>query len=99
MFRPLKTYQLVVDIAIGLVFFALVFAFRDGPTVVGVLGVGFGVALGFRRASPPISLGVAWVTAILQMFALHLQPGIADFAILAVLYATAMYGTFVVRRV
>jgi signal transduction histidine kinase len=99
MFRPLRAYQLVVDIAIGLAYFTFAFAFRDGPTVEGVLVAGFAVALGFRRASPAISLGVAWVTALLQMFALHLPPGFADFAILAVLYATAAYGTVLVRRV
>lgn len=98
MFRKLKTYQLVVDIAIGVVYFCVAFTFRNGPTVIGVLAFGFAIALAFRRFSPPISLGVAWVTAILQMFALHLSPAIVDFAILAVLYANAYYGSALIRR-
>src|SRR5580692_6882742 len=98
MFRKLKLHQLLVDIAIGVAYFCLAFAFRNGPTVIGVLALGFAIALAFRRASPPISLGVSWVTALLQMFALHLGPGIVDFAILAVLYANAYYGSPLVRR-
>lgn len=99
MFRKLKTYQVVVDVAIGFVYFCFAFAFRAGPTVDGVLALGFAIALGFRRGSPAIALIVAWLTAIVQMFVLHLPPGFADFAILPVLYATAYYGTPLMRRI
>jgi len=98
MFRRLKAYQVVVDAAIGLAYFCLAFFFRDGPALVGVVALALGIALGVRRASPPISLAVAWVGALVQMFVLHLSPGVADFAILGVLYATAYYGSPLVRR-
>ena len=98
MFRKLKAYQLVVDIGIGLLYFLIAFGLRDGPTVIGIVVLGFAVALGFRRASPPLSLGIAWLTALVQMFALHQKPGVPDFAILGVLYAAAYYGSPLVRR-
>jgi signal transduction histidine kinase len=101
MFTRLKPYQVVVDVTIGLVFFVFVSGFHGLVSSYSDLAVslGFGVALGFRRFSPAVSLGVAWVTALIQMYWLHLGPGIADFAILAVLYATASHGSFIVRRV
>ncbi|HEX4442230.1 MAG TPA: histidine kinase [Galbitalea sp.] len=99
MFRKLKAYQQVVDVVIGLVYFLVAFSFREGPTVVGLLALGFAVALGFRRSSPALSLIVAWATALLQMFVLGLPPGLADFAILAVIYATAYYGSPLLRRI
>ena len=100
MFTRLKPYQAVVDIAIALVFFVFASAFHGvGYSHDLAVSLGFGVALGFRRFSPGISLGIAWLTAFIQMFWFHLNPGIADFAILAVLYATASHGNFVVRRI
>ena len=100
MFTRLKPYQAVVDIAIALLFFVF-------PGILHGIGhysdvavsLGFAVALGFRRFSPALSLAVAWVTALIQIFAFGLAPGIVDFAILAVLYATASHGSFVVRRI
>ena len=45
-----------------------------------------------RRASPPLSLAIAWIAAVLQML-WAVPPRFADVAVFAVLYATAAYGT------
>ncbi|WP_457100443.1 sensor histidine kinase [Microbacterium sp. P5_E9] len=100
MFRPLRTPQLVVDVALaGL--FALVIAplelqlgravdFNALSTVlVTLLMAG---ALAVRRLSPGIALAAAWAGAIVQM-GFGRGPSIVDLAIFAVLYATAAYGS------
>lgn len=103
MFRSLKPYQLIVDVALAGVFalIALGSEFRgymNGPTDVlasvltCLLMAG---ALGLRRFSPPLALGVAWLGAIVQM-SFGRPPIVADLAIFAVLYATAAYGSRVV---
>jgi len=93
-FRSLKPYQLGVDIGAAAVF-ALVFGAMElrGPGVFAVtVVVLLAVALGLRRLSPGLSLAVAWLAAFVQMGA-GLQPFPSDIAILAVLYATAAYGS------
>jgi signal transduction histidine kinase len=104
-FRPLRRYQLSVDISVAVAFAALMLLF----TWVGVVGVGipndrvsaavamllvvpFGAAVALRRLSPPLALTLAWVGAILQMLA-QLPPLPVDIAIFAVLYTCAAYGT------
>jgi signal transduction histidine kinase len=99
MFRRLKPFQVVVDVSIGLIFFIIAFLVREGSLSEDLVGLGLGVALGFRRFSPGFSLAVAWATALAQMFLFHLGAGFADFAIVAVLYATALYGDATVRRI
>ncbi|MFS0713042.1 histidine kinase [Microbacterium sp. 2P01SA-2] len=105
MFRPLRRYQLAVDISVAVAFAVLMLLF----TWVGVVGVGipndrvsaivsmllvapFGAAVALRRLSPPLALTLAWVGAILQMLA-QLPPLPVDIAIFAVLYTCAAYGT------
>ncbi|MET0297377.1 MAG: histidine kinase [Microbacterium sp.] len=100
MFRPLKPYQLVVDVVLaGL--FALVAlwselgGFVSGPgdllaSVVTCLLLA--IALAGRRLAPGAALGVAWAAAIAQM-AFGRPPIFADVAIFAVLYTTAAYGS------
>lgn len=107
-FRPLRTYQLVIDIGIAAVFALVMLPLEVGtasgaaPWIVAlpfaplVVGLGtatvFGGALALRRLSPALSLALAWVGAILQMLCL-LGPSPVDIAIFAVLYATAAYGS------
>jgi len=103
--RPLKTYQLIVDIAVALVFLSLALPFEistlrssgvPGGVVSLVLGgivvVLFAAALAIRRLSPALALGVAWAAAIVQM-ASGGAPSFVDFAVFAVLYAAAAYGS------
>lgn len=100
-FRPLRPYQAVVDGSVAALF-ALV-ALPSELTSAGSLGDVSGLsaipvvvllagALGLRRFSPGLALGVAWLGAIVQM-SFGRGPGFADVAIFAVLYATAAYGT------
>jgi signal transduction histidine kinase len=98
MIRRLHRYQAVVDGLIALLYFLVAyFVHPYGSDSVGVLAFAFAVALGFRRFSPALALTFAWVAAFIQLFWFHLGPGIADFAILGVMYAVAMYGVSSVR--
>lgn len=96
MFRRLQPVQAAVDVGIAFVFFLIAYPLT-GADSTGLLALGLGLALGFRRFSPAIALIVAWGAALFQMYVLHLNPVAADLAILAVIYATAAYGTKPVR--
>ena len=102
MFRPLKPYQLVVDVVVacffGLITLGFDLQFRGAgggaglvvsATLVAVVMTG---ALAVRRLSPPLALGLAWAGALVQMLAAQ-PPSSVDIAIFAVLYATAAYGS------
>ena len=100
MFRPLQSYQIVIDAVIGALF-ALVMApieiaLNAGQwwsVPVGVLaGVVFGAALALRRLSPGLALGIAWLGAVVEMTFARV-PGPASMAVFAVLYTAAAYGT------
>jgi signal transduction histidine kinase len=107
-FRRLKTYQLVVDLTVAVVFFTIAWPIeanlvpwtltesRFGPALValggGSVAFVFSAALALRRASPALALGIAWAGALLQI-GLGRPPGFADIAIFGVLYATAAYGS------
>lgn len=104
----MKRYQIVVDVVLGIGFFLVAWPIelvlvtwtgvevRFGPAVIATAGATvaalFGIALALRRLSPALALGVAWAGALLQV-GLGRPPSFADFAIFAVLYATAAYGT------
>ncbi|MET0734738.1 MAG: histidine kinase [Microbacterium sp.] len=101
MYRPLKTYQVVVDWSIATVFFLAAMAYlvpggwpvEDLNQIVPTLAMA--LALGLRRLAPGRALAIAWMGAILQML-VNVPPMPANAAIFAVLYTTAAYGT---RRV
>ncbi|MEJ3403170.1 histidine kinase [Rathayibacter sp. YIM 133350] len=96
-FRSLRRYQLIVDIAVGLLLLAAGFAAATAASGadVAVLLI-LSAALALRRLSPGLALAVAWVGAIVQLLALRdVSP--ADLAILGVLYTTACYGERLVR--
>jgi signal transduction histidine kinase len=97
MFRHLRQGQLIFDLAAPAALF-LICLYPFLLAGLGWVGVLFGMclALVFRRLSPGIALGIAWVTAILQMV-VGLPPNPANLAILAILYATAAYGTPLIR--
>ena len=93
MFRRLTPAQLTFDIAIA----ALCFLIRGTMTFdAPVIWVFMAGALAIRRLSPGLALAVAWAGAVLQM-ALTVGPDVSNIAILAVLFATARYGSARVR--
>lgn len=95
MFRSLKPHQLVIDVSIAVVC-ALFELLVNGLTISLVALAGMATALALRRLSPTLALGIAWVTALIQvLFAIGPDP--SNLAILPVLYATASYGTPVVK--
>lgn len=97
MIRTLRPRQIVSDVAIALVCgsFELFLAgngFHFSPLAL----VGMVVALALRRLSPPLALSIAWVTALVQVLA-GIGADASNLAILAVLYATASYGSPLVK--
>lgn len=96
MFRPLTTPQLTFDIVVAALCVLLRSTLPFDSAAGWIMLVLMGGALAIRRLSPALALAVAWVGAIIQMAAL-LPPDAANLAILAVLFATARYGTPPVR--
>ena len=96
MFRPLKPYQLTIDIVFAAlcVLIRTTLGYEDVIAIFVVLGMG--TALALRRLSPGLALGVAWFVVTVQMFG-NGNPDLANFAILPVLFATAAYGTNLVK--
>lgn len=104
MLRPLKPYQLIVDVCVAAILFAVTLSstlspasfLRTGADASGLLGLPVGIvlcgALAIRRLSPALALAVAWAGALLQM-ALGLPPMPVDVAVFGVLYVTAAYGS------
>lgn len=97
-FRKLTVPQAVFDVGLAALWVLLGLAIPMTEDSTGLVVVSLlAAALGMRRWSPGLALGVAWVGAIVQMVAL-LSPSVIDLAILPVLYAAASYGGVVVRR-
>jgi signal transduction histidine kinase len=97
--RRLTPTQTAVDLALAGAFLVLallvewaVLGGTSGRLALLVTVLGFTGALAVRRASPPLSLAIAWIAAVLQML-WAVPPRFADVAVFAVLYATAAYGT------
>jgi signal transduction histidine kinase len=97
-FRKLTVQQALFDAATAALWALLCAVLIPTDGLVGVaVAVLMAAALGLRRWSPGLALGVAWLGAILQMIGLQ-DPHFVDLAILPVLYATGCYGGQVVRR-
>ncbi len=96
MFRKLGRRQLLFDIAAptGL-FLLLVGPYSSEPMTLPVL-FGMCACLVFWRLNAGISLSIAWITAIGQI-GVGLPPNPANLAIPVVLYATAAYGSRLVK--
>src|SRR5690606_41492756 len=102
MLRTLRPGQLAFDIAAPTALFLLLLPVYWQDILVNGLRddsfVLFGMCLSlvFRRLHAGIALSLAWLAAVWQMAA-GLGPDPANLAILAILYATASYGTPLVR--
>lgn len=103
MFRPLTAPQLAVDVVVGALFFVFSsFVMFGGTTWGGHAGwtmsvvLGMSIALTLRRLAPGAALGVAWLTAMVQMAA-GVVPNPADVATFAVVYTAAAYGSSLTR--
>lgn len=105
MLRPLLRYQLTVDVVVAVLFFlgsvlfiVIPYGFWTGVDtrasllVAVIVTAGFSIALGIRRWSPPLALGLVWLLALVQM-AFGLPPLPSNVAIFGVLYVTAAYGS------
>jgi signal transduction histidine kinase len=101
MFRQLRPYQYVVDVAGALLYLVVGLSFIDmvffaAATSGSVVIIGYAIALGVRRVSPALSLTLAWVFSITQMV-VGLYPNLYNVATIVVIYTTAAYGGRVVR--
>ena len=96
-FRKLDRGQFIFDIVAPSVLFLLC-ALPFSLVGLDWLFVLFGMcaALVFRRMAPGLALGIAWVTALVQM-GLGSTPNPANLAILVVLAGTGAYGGSIVR--
>jgi signal transduction histidine kinase len=97
MFRTLSPRQWAVDIVapIVLVLLGLAVVQRSGTGAIAVV-IGMGLALIPRRFSPILALGIAWAVCLTQVL-MDIPPNASNVAVLAILYATAAYGTPLVR--
>jgi len=97
MVRTLSARQWAFDIVVPVLLVLLGLAVLQhgglGPILVDI---GMGLALIPRRFSPILSLGIAWVVCVTQVLT-DVPPNVSNLAVLAILYATAAYGTPVVR--
>lgn len=98
MIRRVSPTVLVVDGVVATFAVLVRFVLPPDSVLLGIAIVGFGIALAIYRLSPWIALALSWVCAILQMLA-GAPPDAANFAIFAVLYATARYGNRTLRWV
>jgi len=101
--RTLTGRQIRTDVVVAVAFalcgvvWIAYFGGSSGLGRVDLVPLGFlSGALAFRRLSPGVALAIAWFAAVVQV-GTRLQPGFADLAICAVLYATAAYGSRIVR--
>ncbi|WP_259346137.1 sensor histidine kinase [Curtobacterium sp. ME26] len=99
MFRPMLRSQVVTDVvtaaALGLLVVVVAARGLDGP-LWWLAVLGFATALAFRRLSPGLALGIAWVVAVFQM-ATGQVPTVADAFIAPIMYTTSAYGSGRVR--
>lgn len=95
MFRTVKPRQIVVDVSIAAAC-ALIEIAISGSDYSTIALVGMATALALRRLSPALALCLVWPTALLQVF-LTIGPDMSNLAILPVLYATASYGSSLLR--
>lgn len=94
MFIRLTRGQTALDVGLALVYLLICIAplnhgsqFSDA-----IIVLVFAIAVGVRRFSPAVSLGVAWLGALFQMYYANVQPSVLDLAILGVLYTNARHG-------
>jgi signal transduction histidine kinase len=87
-FSWFERHPRLVDVAAALAAF-LVFGIADGlrsgPTAVLINAI-FALALAFRRRSPALALGIAWIGALIQLFT---QPSliVGDVMVVVVMFA------------
>lgn len=98
-FRPMLRSQIVTDVVTASVLGLLVLVVStrgvDGP-VSWLTVAGLTAALAFRRLSPGLALGIAWVFAAFQMVTGQ-TPSIANLFIAPIMYTTSAYGSPRVR--
>lgn len=96
MFRQLSARQLTFDVTLAALCVLVRLAMGIGEPLMFLVVLLMAAALGLRRYSPALALGIAWLGAFVQL-AGGLYPDISNTAILPVLFATAAYGSAMIR--
>jgi signal transduction histidine kinase len=96
MFRTLTPRQLAFDITLGTVCWLARAAISVNEPQMYLISLAMAAALALRRVNPSFALAIAWAGALLQV-GTGVNPDVSNVAILPVLYATAAYGSPVVK--
>lgn len=92
----MKIHQLAIDVSVAAVAFLLRTAVGyDSPSVFGI-ALGMAAVVAIHRLSPTLALALTWLTVAVQL-GFGLPPDLSNAAILLMLFATAAYGTPVVK--
>lgn len=95
--RVLKPYQYAVDALIALFCLAMALIVYQSSGIFVIFSVfGMATSLVFRRWSPALALGIAWLTVALQLLS-QPEPNLSNLAVLPILFGTAAYGTRLVK--
>jgi signal transduction histidine kinase len=99
MFIRMTRGQAILDVLIAVAYFVvcIVAVDRYDQRAEILTVAALAVALGLRRFSPRLALGIAWAAALWQMYFAEIGAIVPDLAILAVLYANARWADRVTR--
>jgi len=95
-FRPLKLRQLAIDLSVAAIAFLLRSTIGYDSPVMLIVVLGMATVVAIHRLSPTLALALAWATVAVQL-GFGLSPDFSNAAILLMLFATAAYGTPVVK--
>jgi signal transduction histidine kinase len=102
MFRRLRPYQYVIDAGLAIFYFLCAIAILESYQGVGFRGsiviAGYALAVGVRRSSPALSLGLAWLFSLAQM-GIGMYPNLYNLGTILVIYTTSAYGGRILRWV
>jgi signal transduction histidine kinase len=91
-----KPYQLAIDVSVAAIAVLLRSFIGYDSIVMMIVVLGMGAVVAVHRVSPTLALAGAWATVILQL-SFGLPPDLSNAAVLVMLFATAAYGTPVIK--
>lgn len=92
----MKLHQLAIDVSIAAIAFLLRTTIGYDSPIMIVVVLGMATVVAIHRLSPTLALALAWATVIVQL-GFGLPPDFSNAAILLMLFASAAYGTPVVK--
>ena len=89
-------HQLALDLSVAAIAFLLRSAIGYDSAVMFFVVFAMATVVAIHRLSPTLALGLAWLTVVVQL-GFGLPPDLSNAAILLMLFATAAYGTPVIK--